>query len=391
MAWNEPGKDDNDRKDPNDPWGSGGNDGPPDLDEVVRNMQAKLASIFGGKKSGDSTGKGKGGPGSTGILGLIGLLALAYAAFNSFYVIDAPERGVVLRFGEYVTTLEPGFRIRWPRPIEEVIKVNVNKIKPLTHKASMLTKDENIVEIDLAVQYKIKSATDFLFNVNSPDLSLLQATESAIRYVIGHSEMDFVLTEGRDQIADDTMKLIQQTVDQYKAGLLVTSVNMRAAKPPEQVKSAFDDFNKASEDKQRLINEAQAYENEIIPKSRGKAARLREDASAYKARVVAQAEGQASRFEQLLTEYKKAPLVTRERLYVESVESVLSRNKKIFLDTGSGNNILYLPLGQGESGQIPKPVLQQPSNTTARNPQSSSENVDRAIQSGDDMRTRSTH
>ena len=394
MAWNEPGKDDKDTKD-NDPWGGGhgGEDGPPDLDEVIKNMQAKLAGIFGGKKSGGSSGGGKGGSnmGNAGFLGIIGILALAYAAFNSFHVIDASERGVVLRFGEYITTLEPGFRIRWPKPIEEVIKVNVTKIKPLIHNDLMLTKDENIVEIELAVQYKIKDVKNYLFNVSKPDLTLLQATEASIRYVIGHSDMDFVLTEGRGPIADDTMKLIQNTLDRYKSGLLVTSVNMRGAKPPEQVKSAFDDFNRASEDKVTLINEAEAYEYEIMEKSTGKASRLTEDALAYKARITAQAEGQASRFEQLLIEYEKAPAVTRERLYLESVESVLSRNKKIFLDSGSGDKILYLPLGQDGSGQAPRPL---PNSITVPNvqvPQSTSESVDRAIYGGDESRSRSTH
>ena len=395
MAWNEPGKDDKDPKDNKDPWGGGhgGEDGPPDLDEVVKNLQAKLAAIFGGKKSGGTSGGGKGSPnlGNAGFLAMIGLLALVYAAFNSFHVIDASERGVVLRFGAYITTLEPGFRIRWPRPIEEVIKINVTKIKPLKHNDLMLTKDENIVEIELAVQYKIKDVKNYLFNVNKPDLTLLQATEASIRYVIGHSDMDFVLTEGRGPIADDTMKLIQDTLDQYKSGLLVTSVNMRGAKPPEQVKSAFDDFNRASEDKVTLINEAEAYEYEILEKSTGKASRLTEDALAYKARVTAQAEGQASRFEQLLVEYEKAPAVTRERLYLESVESVLSRNKKIFLDTGSGDKILYLPLGQEGSGQAPRPLPRSVTVPNVQVPQSTSKNVDQAIYGGDESRARSTH
>ncbi len=391
MAWNEPGKDDKDPKDQNDPWGGGhgGDDGPPDLDEVVKNMQAKLAGIFGGKKSGGSSNGGKGGGnmGNAGFLGMIGIFALIYAAFNSVHIIDEPERGVVLRFGKYVTTLNPGLNIRFPKPIEEVYKVNVNKIRSQKHHATMLTNDENIVDVELAVQYKIKDVKNYLFNVQGPDMTLLQATESSIRNIIGHSDMDFILTRGRGAIAADTQKLIQDTLDQYSAGILVTSVNMLPAKPPEEVKDAFDDVKKASEDKERLINEALAYENEIIPKSRGKAARLTEDALAYQARIVAQAQGQASRFEQLLTEYKKAPAVTRERLYLESVESVLSRNRKIFLDTGAGDKILYLPIGQESSGQAPKPLL--PSTLPSQS-RSTSESVDQRMRDREDSRSRST-
>ncbi len=389
MAWNEPGKDDKDPKDKNDPWGGGhgGNDSPPDLDEVVKNMQAKLSSIFGGKKSGNSSsGGGKGNNmGNTGFFVVLALIGLAYIAVNSVHIIDEPERGVVLRFGKYVRTLNPGLNFCFPKPIEEVYNVNVNKIRSQKHHATMLTKDENIVDIELAVQYKIKDVKDYLFNVQGPDMTLLQATESSIRNIIGHSRMDYILTKGRGAIAADTQTLIQKTLEQYKTGIIVTSVNMLPAKPPEQVKDAFDDVKKASEDKERLINEAQAYENEIIPKSRGKAARLTEDALAYEARVVAQAEGQASRFEQLLTEYEKAPAVTRERLYLESIESVMSRNRKIFLDTGAGDKILYLPIGQESTGQVPPPLL--PSSLPSSSAASGS--VEQSLRDQQDMRTRS--
>ncbi len=389
MAWNEPDKDDK-KRDDKDPWGQRDKgDAPPDLDEVIRNMQEKLSGIFGGKKSKGSSGGNEGGSnsGNAGFIAILAILAIVYAAFNSVHIIDEPERGVVLRFGKYVTTLNPGLNIRFPKPIEYVYPVNVNKINSVKHHATMLTNDENIVDVELAVQYKIKDVKNYLFNVKGPDATLLQATESSIRNVIGHSDMDFILTKGRGAIADDTHKLIQDTLDQYKSGIIVTSVNMLPAKPPEQVKDAFDDVKKASEDKERLINEAQAYENEIIPKSRGKAARLTEDALAYKARVVAQAQGQASRFEQLLTEYKKAPVVTRERLYLESVESVLSRNRKIFLDTGDGDKILYLPIGQGTEGQSPRPVL--PS-TLPSGSRSTSNSVDQRMKNQDDLRSRST-
>lgn len=388
MAWNEPGKDDKDPKDNNDPWGGGQgkNDTPPDLDEVVKNMQAKLSGIFGGKKSGNSSGGDNNPSGNGGIFAIIGIMAVIYALMNSIHTIDEAERGVVLRFGEYSRTLEPGLSFCFPAPIEEVYRVNVNKIRTQSHHATMLTKDENIVDIELAVQYKIKDVKNYLFNVEKPDDTLLQATESSIRYVIGHSRMDYILTKGRGAIASDTQTLIQEVLEQYKAGIIVTSVNMLPAKPPEQVKDAFDDVKKASEDKERLINEAQAYKNEIIPKSRGKAKRLTEDALAYKARVVAQAEGQASRFEQLLIEYEKAPKVTRERLYLESVESVMSRNKKVFLDTGSGDKILYLPIGQGAAGQVP-PML--PNESTQSN-RAAAGSIEETKSFEEDLRARST-
>jgi membrane protease subunit HflK len=386
MAWNEPGKDDKD------PWGNkqGGQDGPPDLDEVVKKMQDKLSSVFGGKKSGKSNGSDSGNAGgSTPNLFLpIVLLVLAWVAYNSVHIIDQAERGVVLRFGEYVATLDPGLNFRLPKPIETVYKVDVSQVLPITDQALMLTKDENIVDINMAVQYRVNEASDYLFNVDMPDFTLKQVAKTAVREVIGGSDMDFVLTEGRTKIETDTKQLMQTILDQYKVGLVIESVNMQSAKPPEEVRNAFDDAIKAREDKQRLINQAEAYRNEILPQARGEAARQTEDAMAYQTRVSEQATGEAQRFEQLLEAYLLAPKVTRERLYIDSMESVFHRNKKIFLDTGAGDKILYLPLDGTNAKTVPAPVYR--SSSSAGDSLSDSA-TDRSSVSGEstDMRIRS--
>ena len=260
------------------------------------------------------------------------------------YLIDQQQKGVVLRFGKHVSTLNPGLNIRLPRPIEKVRKVNVGQVRSITHKASMLTQDENIVDVEVAVQWRIGSATNFLFNVYDPFPTLRQVTESAVREVIGKSELDFVLTEGRSEIAQKIQILIQDVLDDYESGIYISSVEMQPAKPPEEVKAAFDDAIKAREDEQRLVNEAEAYRNDIIPKARGAAARLREESNGYKARVIAKSEGEASRFEQLLTEYKRAPKVTRERLYIDAIESVFSNTNKVLIDNENGNSLMYLPI-----------------------------------------------
>lgn len=336
MGWNETpggGKD-------KDPWGNRGNgEGPPDLDEIVRKMQQGFGGLFGKKPVAGGPG---GGSSFVWILIIIGLLI--WLGLSMTYTIDEQERGIVLRFGKYETTLQPGLNFRLPRPIEEVLIVNVGQVRSVQHKAIMLTQDENIVDVELSVQWKIKDPTAYMFNVNSPEATLHQSTESAVREVIGKSKLDFVLTEGRNQIAQSQLKLIQQIMDDYKTGIEILSVDMQPAKPPEEVKAAFDDAIKAREDEQRLVNEAEAYRNDVIPKARGAAARLREEANAYKARVVARAEGEANRFKELLTEYSQAPEVTRQRLYIDAVESVLSNNNKVLLDTHDSNNLLYIPI-----------------------------------------------
>ena len=334
MAWNDP--DGNDR----DPWGNRRNDqGPPDLDEVVRKMQERLGGIFGGGK-----GSGSGGAENTVLWIVAGVLGTLLLAWEMVYRIDPAEAGVVMRFGEYVTTLQPGPHIRFPRPIEDVVKVNVSRIQTLTADSAMLTEDENIVDVELAVQYRINDPKDYLFQIADPDVSVQRVTESAIRDIIGQSTLDFVITEGRAEIASNAQALIQQILDTYRSGIEVTSVNMQPAKPPEEVKAAFDDAIKAREDEQRKINEAEAYRNEVVERAAGEAARIRLDAEAYKERVIAQAEGEASRFDQLITEYEKAPVVTRKRLYLEAMEDVMSDSTKVIIDNKGGSSLMYLPI-----------------------------------------------
>ncbi len=341
MSWNEPPGGNNGK----DPWGSKGGrknsgDGPPDLDEIVRKMQQSLGGIFGRRSSDGSANGG----GSALPIAFILIAIMAWLVFDSFYAIDEQERGVVLRFGEHVADLQPGLSLRFPRPIERVIKVNVGQVRSISHQASMLTQDENIVDVEVAVQWKIRNPVDYLFNLLAPAATLRQATESAVREVVGKSELDFVLTEGRSEIAQRQEALIQEIMDIYKSGVVIAKVEMQTAKPPEEVKAAFDDAIKAREDEQKLVNHAQAYRNDIIPKARGGAARLREEANAYKAKVIARAEGEASRFEQLLAEYQLAPEVTRQRLYIDAMESVLSNSSKVLIDSENSNSLMYLPI-----------------------------------------------
>ncbi|MBI2995004.1 MAG: FtsH protease activity modulator HflK [Gammaproteobacteria bacterium] len=334
MGWNEPPGGNKGR----DPWGDRGNGGgPPDLDEIVRRMQQGFGGLLGRRG-------GAGRRGSPMIwLGVIGAI-VALLLFDITYFIDQQERGVVLRLGRYVSTLQPGLNVVFPSVIDKVIPVNVGLVRSITHKATMLTQDENIVDVEIAVQWRINEAGDYVFNVENPAGTLRQVAESAVRQVIGKSKLDFVLTEGRSAIAQSQQQLMQKILNDYRAGILIVTVEMQPAKPPEQVKNAFDDAIKAREDEQRLVNEAEAYRNDIIPRSRGSAARLREEANAYKATVIARGEGEAARFEQLLAEYQRAPAVTRQRLYLDSMESVLSKTPKVLLDSRSSNNMMYLPL-----------------------------------------------
>ncbi|OGI52847.1 MAG: HflK protein [Candidatus Muproteobacteria bacterium RIFCSPHIGHO2_02_FULL_65_16] len=363
MAWNEPG-----RSGEKDPWGGQRKkpgEGPPDLDQILRNLQEKLRALFGGRKGDGPGGGGLGGLGASGFgIGLIVLVALALWLLSGFYVINQGERGVILRFGKKTALTEAGLRWRLPFPIEQVEKVNVEKVYPLEigyrssprtgdksvvpKEALMLTEDENIIDIEFAVQYKIKDANDYLFNVHNPasdpEATIRQATESAVREAVGKSTLDFVLTEGRDQVNQNTRELLQQIMDRYRSGIHIVAVEMQRAQPPEEVKTAFDDAVKAREDEQRLKNEAEAYANDIIPRARGGAARMLQEAEGYKASVVARADGDARRFKAVAGEYVKAPGVTRERLYLETMEQVLSNSTTIYVDQKAGGNILYLPL-----------------------------------------------
>lgn len=351
MAWNEPP--DNRGQDP---WGNRGRgEGPPDLDDIVRKMQEGFGGLFGGKPSRQKK-EGKGFPFSWLIVVIVLVLLLLV---DITYMVDQQERGVVMRFGRYERILQPGLNFVFPSLIDRVVTVNVGQVRSITHKASMLTQDENIVDVEVAVQWRISDPADFIFNVKDPALTLRQVAESAVRAIIGQSELDYVLTEGRSEIAQQQQELMQRILlDDYKSGILVVTVEMQPAKPPEAVKAAFDDAIKAREDEQRLVNEAEAYRNDILPRARGAAARVREEANAYKASVIAKSEGDASRFEQLLAEYEQAPEITRKRLYLESIESVMSGTNKVLLDAEGGNSLMYLPLDKlmqpRSSGTLPR-------------------------------------
>lgn len=379
MSWNEPG---GDKKDP---WsGRGDQKGPPDLDEAIRSLQEKLGRIFGG-------GKG-GGEGSTGGpirgLGFLAAVAVALWGLSGFYIVDAGNQGVETRFGKYIATTQPGLNWHFPVPIERVEIVNVKQqryievgyrsagsdqtLGSVPKEALMLTKDENIVDVRLAVQYQVKDAKQFLFNVANPIATLKQATESAERGVIGSSKMDFVLTEGRSEIVAQIKKEIQDIMDNYQSGVQITSVNLQDAQPPEQVQGAFEDAIKAREDQQRLINEAEAYANDVVPKARGSAARKIQEAEGYKEQVIARAEGEVNRFSKLLAEYKKAPEVTRQRLYLETMESVFDEANMVVVDVKGGNNVLYLPIDRmprqsssTSEPHVPQDAVEQPEQSTS--------------------------
>jgi len=341
MGWNEPN--DNNR----DPWGGRRNEaGPPDLDELVRKMRNKLGARFGRRpRGGGGSGRGP-GEASASTLVLVAVIAAPALVYEMFWRIDSAERGVVLRFGKYVTTLQPGPHFRFPRPIEKVVKVNIEQIRGFSVNATMLTKDENITQLELAVQYRIKDVAKYLLKIADPDQTVQRAAESAIRETIGGNTFDFVINEGRAKVAADASKLLQEMLDMYQSGIEVTSVNMLSATAPEDVKSAFDDAIKSREDKQRKINEAEAYRNENVERAQGEAARIRLEAEGYKAQVVSRAEGEAQRFTQLLAAYEAAPEVTRRRLYLETVEAVLGGSRKVLMDGVAGNNVTYLPLDQ---------------------------------------------
>ena len=337
MSWNEPG---GGNKGPRDPWG-GGEQGPPDLDEALKKLQEKLGGIFGGKGSSGGSGGSGGVPGA--LIGVLAAAALLVWGLMGFYQVDEQERAVVLRFGKYHDTVRPG--LQWNPPlIDEVIKVNTTKVRAASFREIMLTQDENIVEVKLSVQYVIDDPTSFVLKVRDPEISLQHAAQSALRHVVGDTGMDLVLTEGRARIGSDVQQRLQSYLEVYGTGIRVSKVTVDESKPPTQVQAAFDDVIKAHEDEERVKNEAQAYANAVVPEARGLAQRQIEEASAYKEQVIANAQGEADRFNKLLAEYRKAPEVTRERLYLESVQGVYSNASKVMVDVEGGNNIMYLPL-----------------------------------------------
>ncbi|MEL0306563.1 MAG: FtsH protease activity modulator HflK [Halieaceae bacterium] len=336
MSWNEPGGGNNG---PRDPWG-GGNQGPPDLDEAFKKLQQSIAGLFGGGRRG--SGPAKGGM-SSALLGMIlGGIVMVWGLMG-FYQLDEQERAVVLRFGEYHATLTPG--LQWNPPlIDEVITVNTTKVRAAGLREVMLTQDENIVEVSMSVQYVISDPQNFVLKVRDPEVSLQHAAQSALRHVVGGTTMDLVLTEGRAAIAFEVRDKLQQYLNDYTTGIQVSKINIDESKPPAQVQGAFDDVIKAREDEERVKNEAQSYANGIVPEARGRAQRMLEESNAYRDQVIAKADGEAQRFNQLLAEYRKAPEVTRERLYIDSVQSVFANTNKVMVDVEGGNNVLYLPL-----------------------------------------------
>ena len=330
MAWNEPGGG-------KDPWGGKrGNDGPPDLDEALNQLKKKFSSFGGGSN-------GSGGPDGKSLLPVVAIVLLVLWGLMGFYQVDEKEQAVVLRLGKYHDTLGSG--LQWnPKLIDKVYTVRVTEERQYSARGLMLTQDENIVEISLTVQYNIEDAKAFVLNIRDPETSLKHATDSALRHVVGSTGLDGVISTGREQIAISTADKLQDLLNNYKSGINVVKINIEEARPPNEVKSAYDDVIKAREDLERLVNEAQSYSNGIIPEARGAAQRMREEAGAYKSQVVSKAEGEAQRFTNLYTEYAKAPRVTRDRLYLDAVENVMMNSTKILVDTESGNNMLYLPL-----------------------------------------------
>ena len=338
MAWNEPGGG-------KDPWGgNSGNAGPPDIDEALNKLKEKLAK-FGG---------GSGGGSSKGLLPVIFMVLAIIWGLLGFYQVDEKEQAVVLRLGKYSDTLGSG--LQWNPPfIDSVTTVRVTEERQYQARGLMLTQDENIVEISLTVQYNIANAKDFVLSIKNPVRSLEHATDSALRHVVGSTGLDGVISTGREEVAVSTAEKLQDLLNVYTSGINVVKINIEEARPPTEVRAAYDDVIKAREDLERLVNEAQAYSNGVIPEARGEAQRLREEAEGYLSQVVSKSEGEAKRFTSLLKEYKKAPRVTRERLYLDAIEQVMSNSTKILVDTEGGNNMLYLPLDklmqQGTTGK----------------------------------------
>ena len=354
MAWNEPGGG-------KDPWGGKrGNDGPPDLDEALNQLKKKFSSFGGGSN-------GSGGPDGKSLLPVVAIVLLVLWGLMGFYQVDEKEQAVVLRLGKYHDTLGSG--LQWnPKLIDKVYTVRVTEERQYSARGLMLTQDENIVEISLTVQYNIEDAKAFVLNIRDPETSLKHATDSALRHVVGSTGLDGVISTGREQIAISTAEKLQILLNNYRSGINVVKINIEEARPPNEVKSAYDDVIKAREDLERLVNEAQSYSNGIIPEARGAAQRMREEAGAYKSQVVSKAEGGAQRFTNLYIEYAKAPKVTRDRLYIDAVENVMMNSTKILVDTESGNNMLYLPLDK---------LIQQGTQSKLRSDEGNGQMIDR--------------
>jgi len=339
------------------------NDGPPDLDEILRKLQQKIAGLFGARPRPQGPGGGgmsmpPMGAAVGGGVAFIILLVIAVWLASGFYIVEEGRRGVVLRLGKFNEVTMPGPRWHVPYPIESVEVVNVSGVRTVEvgyrgnpknkqpQEALMLTDDENIVDVQFAIQYTLKSPEDFLFNNRNPEDNVLQAAETSIREIVGKSKMDFVLNQGRSEVAARVKVLMQQILDRYKTGINVTTVNLQNVQAPEQVQASFEDVVRAGQDRERFKNEGQAYANDVVPKARGVAARLIEEAAGYKQSVINTAQGDASRFRQVLAEYEKAPQVTRERIYLDTMQQVLGSTTKVIVDQKGGQNLLYLPLNE---------------------------------------------
>jgi membrane protease subunit HflK len=357
MAWNEPGNNNND----NDPWKNRGKDqGPPDLDELFKDLGNRFNGLFGGKKPSGQGGK----PQSAFGLGLILVAALVIWAFSGVYTIKEAENGVVLTFGEYSGVEDPG--IQWKATFfQKVIPVNIQTVRSLPAAGFMLTEDENVVRVEMEVQYRVIDPKLYLFSTPDPDQSLRQATDSALRYVVGHSKMDDILTSGREMVRRKTWEELENVIAPYNLGVAIVDVNFKDARPPEEVKDAFDDAIAAQEDEVRYVNEANAYASEVEPIARGQVNRMIQEATAYKQGKILASQGQVAKFEQLLPEYTAAPEVTRQRLYLETMEQVFSSTSKVLVDNEGNGNMMYLPLDKIMQGQSKSPQTQQsrPANT----------------------------
>jgi membrane protease subunit HflK len=344
MAWNEPGGNNQD------PWGGRKkNDGPPDLDEALKKFQSKVQDIFG-KKGGKGSGDGDGGDSSAGgpkfsgpIAGLVAVIVVVVYLAAGFYQLDAKEEAVILRFGKFHSIVGSG--LKWnPKFIDTVYIINTTEERDYVTKAFMITKDISIVELPVTIQYNVGDVKSFVLNVRSPENSLKHATESAMRHVVGSTVLDSVLSEGRELIAVEVQKKLQEYLDSYGTGINVVNVNVQQGNPPAEVQASFDDVVKAKEDRERLINEAERYANAVVPEAEGRAARIVETATGYREKVISKAEGESERFNRLYAEYQKSPLVTRERLYIDAIESVMGNSSKVLVDVEGGNNMLFLPL-----------------------------------------------
>lgn len=379
-------------KNDRDPWGGKqDNQTPPDLDEVIKKLQDKLANVFGnGSGSGSGSGSGNADGNSMKLIGGIALLSLLAWFVFGFYQVSQGEEGVVLRFGSYSNSVGPG--LHWNPPlIDRVYKVNIERIESMNLRADMLTLDENIVEVALVVQYRIGSAKDYILEISNPEAGLHNATESALRHVVGSTIMSDVITEGREVMGQQVQKMLQDILNRYHAGIDIRKVSIQDSDPPKAVKASFDDVIKAKEDKERLKNEAESYANSIIPEARGFAQREMEEASAYRDEIIARAEGQSNRFLRVLDEYKKAPEVTRQRLYLETMEDIFTKTSKIMIDVEGGNNMIYLPLDKimnNSAKNESTPVYVSPDTDAAQSTSLQEQQITDRVRAAQDIRRR---